>query len=99
MIEPAGAPDRIRDLSVSPGGRFWIHVVASPEPEHCGRWMCEVSLHHRTADGTQEQSDDLGVLIGEPQTLNDCPSAEAAIEYGRTLGLRLAELGTGVLDM
>ena len=79
-----------RELSLSPDGRFWIEVIARPEPQTPWRWLAEVSLYLHAPDVSPNEPDALGKPVRKGDTVHGCSCAQSAIEYGRVLGLRMA---------
>ena len=92
MIEPVSPTngDSLREVSVSPGGHFWIDVVARPEVQRPWKWDCKVSIYRRTPDNRPD-AEQLETPVGAPDLLTDFSTSESAIEYGRTVGHRMAE--------
>ena len=83
--------DSLRELSVSSDGQFWVFVVARPENDRPWKWGCEVSLYHRLPASQPDHAEHLDRLVGSPNLLTDFSTSDSAIEYGRAVGLRMAE--------
>ena len=92
MIKPAESDqgDVLREVSVSPDGRFWIDVVARPDVERPWKWRCKVSVHRRRPDGSPNLREHLDKPVSPPHSLNGFSTPESAVEYGRSVGLQMA---------
>ena len=83
--------DSLRELSVSSDGRFWVFVVARPEINRPWKWGCEVFLYRRGPGCRPDHAEHLDRPVGAPNLLTDFSTSDSAIEYGRAVGLRMAE--------
>ena len=78
----------MREVSISSDGRFWIDVCV--RPKDLSSWLCNIAIYPRAPDAQCAHPVDMGPHVEQLDVLTAFPSAVAAIEYGRALGLQLA---------